>query len=191
MLAAGLSKRFGRNKLLEKVGNSTMIKSVVQEAVASTVDEVIVVLGYEAERIKEALKDITDAKCKYLFNEDFETGQSSSVKAGVKSVMNYADAVMILPADVAMITSAAIDQVAEEYTHSKDPIVVSSYKDRAGHPILFDRSLFNEIVNIKEETKGLKAVVNRHLDLTKKVESNSDKVLIDIDTEQNLRYFNQ
>jgi len=184
VLAAGLSTRFGRNKLLEKINDFTMIERVVKSAVSSRADEVVVVLGYEAQRIKEALRNF---ECKFVFNESFKIGQSSSVKAGVKSVMSYADAVMVLPGDVALITSKAIDMVIEEYERSRSPIVVASHKGCSGHPILFDRSLFDEIMKINEETMGLKAVVNRHRDLIKKVEVGSDEVLIDIDTQEDFK----
>jgi molybdenum cofactor cytidylyltransferase len=185
-LAAGLSTRFGRNKLLEKIDGSIMIERVVKSAASSKADEVIVVLGHEAQRVKEALKNF---ECRFVFNEDFKKGQSSSVKVGVKSVMGYADAVMVLPGDVALITSKPINMVIKEYETSRSPIVVASYQGISGHPILFDRSLFNEIMEINEETMGLKAVVNRHRDVIKKVEVGSDEVLIDIDAEEDFKRY--
>jgi molybdenum cofactor cytidylyltransferase len=184
VLAAGSSTRFGRNKLLEKIDGFTMIEKVVGSAASSKADEVIVVLGHEAERVKEALKSFD---CKFVFNEDFKMGQSSSVKAGVKSVMGYADAVMVLPGDIALITPKPINMVIEEYETSGSPLVVASHEGRLGHPILFDRSLFSEIMEINEETMGLKAVVNRHRDSLKKVEVSSNEVLIDVDSEEDLK----
>jgi molybdenum cofactor cytidylyltransferase len=161
-----------------------MIEKVVGSAASSKADEVIVVLGHEAERVKEALKSFD---CKFVFNEDFKMGQSSSVKAGVKSVMGYADAVMVLPGDIALITPKPINMVIEEYETSGSPLVVASHEGRLGHPILFDRSLFSEIMEINEETMGLKAVVNRHRDSLKKVEVSSNEVLIDVDSEEDLK----
>jgi molybdenum cofactor cytidylyltransferase len=101
--------------------------------------------------------------------------------------MGYADAVMVLPGDVAFITPKSINMVIAEYSRSRSPIVVASYQGHSGHPILFGRSLFNEIMEINEETMGLKAVVNRHRDLIKKVEVGSDEVLIDVDSEEDLK----
>ena len=184
VLAAGSSTRFGRNKLLEKIDGSTMIEKVVGSAASSKADEVIVVLGHEARRVKEALKNF---QCKFVFNEDFERGQSYSVKAGVKSVMGYADAVMVLPGDVALITPKSINMVIEEYETSGGSIIVASHEGRLGHPILFDRCLFDEIMEINEETMGLKAVLNRRGDVIKKVEVGSNEVLIDVDSEEDLK----
>ncbi|MEM2964070.1 MAG: nucleotidyltransferase family protein [Candidatus Bathyarchaeia archaeon] len=183
VLAAGSSTRFRRNKLLEKIDGSIMIERVVKSAVSSKADEVVVVLGHEAQRVKEALKNF---ECKFVFNKYFKKGQSYSVKAGVKSVMGYADAVMVLPGDVALITSKSINMVIEEYEKCRSLIIVASHKGQSGHPVLLDRSLFNEIMEISEETMGLKAVMNRHRDFVKKVEVGSNEVLIDIDSEEDL-----
>ena len=187
VLAAGLSKRFGKNKLLEKIDDSTIIERVVKNALASKADEVIVVLGHEAQMIKRALKN---TNCKFMFNEKYEIGQSSSVKTGVNSVMGYAEALLVLPGDVALITPDAINMVIEEYVKSRSPIVVASHRGRLGHPILLDRSLFGQIMKINEESDGLKSVVNANRGLMKKVETGSDEILIDFDTEADLkRYF--
>jgi molybdenum cofactor cytidylyltransferase len=186
VLAAGLSSRFGRNKLLEKINNQTLIGKVIKSAISSKADETIVVVGYEAEKIMEALKGVN---CKFVFNKDFRTGQSSSVKVGVSSVMVYADAVLIHPGDVALITPEAINMVIEDYKKFKSPITVAGYKGQTGHPILFDESLFNELMKINEETYGLKAVVNRYRDTVRVVEVGSEEVLIDIDTKEDFEKY--
>lgn len=94
VLAAGLSTRFGRNKLLEWINGFSMIQRVVKSAIDSNADEVIVVLGYEADLIKQNLKGL---KCKFVYNENFKQGQSSSVKIGLVSVLEYARALIVLP----------------------------------------------------------------------------------------------
>jgi molybdenum cofactor cytidylyltransferase len=103
--------------------------------------------------------------------------------------MDRAEAVLILPGDVAFINSQSIDLVIDAYRKTKSSIVVAAHRGIPGHPILFDKSLFKDILRIDEETKGLKAVVKRHPDLILKVETGSDKVLIDIDTEEDLRRY--
>jgi molybdenum cofactor cytidylyltransferase len=186
VLAAGFSSRLGKNKLLEKINDHTLIEKVVESAVSSEADETIVVVGYEAEKIMEALKGVN---CKFVFNKDFRTGQSSSVKAGVSSVMGYADAVLIHPGDVALITPKAIDMVIEDYKKFKSPITVAGYKGRAGHPILFDRSLFDELKEKNEENNGLKEDVNMHRDAVRIVDVGSEEVLIDIDTKEDFEKY--
>ncbi|MEM2163174.1 MAG: nucleotidyltransferase family protein [Candidatus Bathyarchaeia archaeon] len=188
VLAAGLSKRFGRNKLLEEIDGRTMIERVVGSAIASKADEVIVVLGFEARKIIEVLRKFN---CKFVLNRSFHEGQSSSVKAGVRAIINKAEAAIILPGDMALITPRSINMVIEEYYKSKSPIVIASYQGRLGHPILFDRSLFEEILSIDEETMGLKAIVERYKECIRKVEVDSPEVLIDIDRKEDLEKIRQ
>ncbi|HJX23923.1 MAG TPA: nucleotidyltransferase family protein [Candidatus Bathyarchaeia archaeon] len=183
VLAAGKSTRFGANKLLSDVQGVSMIRRVVAEAVASAADETVVVLGFEAERVKAELLGIG---CRFVLNEGFEVGQSSSVKKGVEAVSDHAEAALILPGDVAFISSGVIDKVIEGYRNSGAPIVVASHGRRSGHPILFQRSVFPDIMDIDEKGKGLKRVTTKYPSRIKRVEVGSDAILQDVDTEKDL-----
>lgn len=184
VLAAGKSTRTKENKLLRKVDGETLIERVVKSAIASSVDEVVVVVGHEADRVRGALRGL---RCSFVYNEDYEKGQSFSVRAGLAFVRDRADAVMVLPGDVALIKPEMIDKVLTEYRRSKPPIVIASYQGRSGHPILLDRSLFGEIMQIREETLGLRAVSEKHKHELRYVDVGSAEVLVDIDTEEDFR----
>lgn len=184
VLAAGKSTRMrGRNKLLVKVESRPIIRRVVEAALKSKVDEVIVVLGWEADKIQKALNDLP---CRFIVNKDYEKGQSNSVKAGLKEVGEATQAILILPGDVAMIDASSINLVIDEYSRRKYPIIVAAYKSRPGHPILLDRQLFKEIEQIDEHSFGLKAVVKKHEGAMRFVEADS-KVLRDVDTPEDLK----
>jgi len=187
ILAAGKSTRMEENKLLLKVNGETLIQRVVKTAKRSGVDELVVVLGYEASKIREQLVKLD---CKPVTNESYIRGQSESVKVGLSAISNNAEAVMILPADVALIDAQSINKVADEYRKSRSRIVIASHQQRSGHPILISRTLFPEVAAIDEDTQGLKAVVDRHRAEVKYVEAGTENVLIDIDTkEQFNKYF--
>jgi molybdenum cofactor cytidylyltransferase len=189
VLAAGKSTRMKENKLLLKINGDTLIEHVVKHAKESSADEVVVVLGYEASKIRERLAKID---CKLTFNENYTKGQSESVKVGLSTVSSNAEAVMILPADVALIDPESINKVVEEYRKSMSRIVIASHQQQSGHPILLDRSLFPEASKISEDTQGLKAVINRHRAEIKYVEVGTDNVLIDIDTTEEFnRHFHR
>jgi molybdenum cofactor cytidylyltransferase len=182
VLAAGLSTRFGRNKLLEPIGQSTMIEHVVSESLESKAKQVIVVVGHDADKVRSALKDYS---CDIVFNEDFEKGQSYSVRKGLSKVKKAADAVMVLPGDVALVDHAMIDAVIDEYSTCYAPIVTAGFHGSSGHPILFDKNLFGELRNIDEETRGVKSVVTRHRSQLRLVET-SEASLLDVDKEDDL-----
>jgi molybdenum cofactor cytidylyltransferase len=181
VLAAGKSTRMKENKLLLKIDGDTLIEHVVKQAKESNVDEVVVVLGYEASKIRERLAKID---CKLTVNENYTKGQSESVKAGLSTVSGDAEAVMILPADIGLIDPESINRVIQEYRTSKSRIVIASHRQQSGHPILLDRSLFPETSKINEDTQGLKALINHHPAEIKYVEAGTDNVLIDIDTRE-------
>jgi len=187
ILAAGKSTRMRENKLLLKLDGETLIQHVVKTAKKSNADEVIVVLGHETEKVREQLVRLD---CRLVVNESYMKGQSESVKVGLTVVASNAEAVMILPADVALVDEQSINSVIDEYRKSHSPIVIASHKHQSGHPILLDRALFQETSRIDENTFGLKAVINHHRSEVKYVEVGTENVLIDIDTREEFdRYF--
>jgi molybdenum cofactor cytidylyltransferase len=167
------------NKLLLKLNGETLIEHVVKVAKESSVDEIVVVLGYEATKVKERLAKIA---CKFAVNENYMKGQSGSVKVGLSAISGNAEAVMILPADIALVDPESINRVLEEYKRSKSTIVIASHQQQSGHPILLDRILFPEVSKIDEHTQGLKAVINRHRAEINYVEARTENVLVDIDS---------
>jgi len=185
VLAAGKSTRMrGKNKLLTKIKGTPMIRRVVQAALKSRVDEVLVVLGWQAAKVRGVLADLP---CRLAVNKDYEKGQSSSVKVGLGEISPMTRAVLILPGDIATIDAPAINMVLDSYLLGHHLIVVAGHKGRPGHPILFGSQLFREIELIDEKTFGLKAIVVRHEGDVRLVETGSSKVLKDVDTPEDLR----
>lgn len=185
VLAAGKSTRMrGRNKLLVKVEKQSIIRRVVEAGLKSRVDEVIVVLGWEADKIRKALDDLP---CRFVLNRDYEKGQSSSVKAGLKEVGETTQAILILPGDVAMIDARSTNLIIDEYARRKSPIIIAAHEGRPGHPILLDKELFKEVELIDEQSFGLKAVIKKHEREMRLIEVGSPNVLQDVDTPEDLK----
>ena len=185
VLAAGKSTRMrGRNKLLVTIQGKPIIRRVVEAALRSKVNEVVVVLGWEADNIQKALAELP---CRLIVNKDYEKGQSGSVKAGLRGVGEATRAILVLPGDVAMIDARSINLVIDEYAREKHPIIVAVHKGRPGHPILLDRQLFKEIEQINEQTFGLKNVIKKHEKGIRFVETGSSNVLRDVDTPEDLK----
>lgn len=174
----------GRNKLLAKMEGKPMVRRVVETALSSRVDEVIVVLGWEESKVREALSELP---CRFVVNKNYEDGQSSSVKAGLNEVGEATRAILILPGDVARIDTRSINLVVDEYNRENRPIVVAAYQNKPGHPILLSRELFKEIQEIDEQSAGLKSVISNHVAEVRLVETNSENVLRDVDTPEDLK----
>lgn len=183
VLAAGLSSRFGRNKLFETFGSSTLIEHIVFEALKSKAQRAIVVGGHDFQRLCRTLEKFD---CEIVFNEEFAKGQSYSVRRGVLAVDESADALMILPGDVVLMNHEIINRVVDAFAKTHAPIVSAGYRGRPGHPILFGKELFSELKEIDEETRGLKRVVSNHVSQAVIVET-SQASLFDLDTQEDMQ----
>ena len=110
LLAAGLSKRMdGENKLTKKIQGIPLIKHSINNILASSIDELIVVLGYQ----KEIIENIVDKnkKIKFVFNKDFHSGMSSSIKIGLNHVSNNTEAFFICLGDMPMVNPGIYNQL--------------------------------------------------------------------------------
>ncbi len=189
VLAAGLSRRFPGNKLLYVWSGKPVVRWTVENALSSITDEVIVVLGHDAERIRAALAGLD---VEYVYNPDYMEGMSSSVKVGVRYAWRRhggeLEAVIIAPGDTAWAPPEAYNMIIEAFRehHGVKTIVVAAYQGRRGHPILFHSKLIPEILRIGEHTRGLKGVVNKHQHETLVVETPYPGVILDLDTYNDL-----
>ena len=187
ILAAGESTRFGENKLTYMLNGAPIIRRVVMESRLPDV-RVIVVVGHEQEKIRGALKGID---VDFVYNKDYKKGMSQSVIAGVRA-SNSTKGILILPGDMAFIKSKIIEQVISSHKNTGSKIVIPTYNGRGGHPILFDVSLKDELLHIKEETRGLKEIINRHENEIYKVELGTPIVVHDVDVKEDLNFnFNE
>lgn len=184
ILAAGMSTRFPGNKLLHKVEGKALIRYSIESALNSKADEVIVVLGHEADKIASEIKDLDIV---IVYNPEYRVGMSESVKKGVRAVYKWAEAVIIHPADVAFAPSQAFNAVIDGYYSTRANIVVVAFEGKKGHPILFSKDTFNDILSISEETMGLKYVTKKYVAKTKVINVPYKEVIIDIDTIDDLK----
>lgn len=185
LLAAGESSRMdeGQVKQLLPVGSEPLVRRVAREAVASRLSEVIVVVGFAADDVRQALAGLD---VRIIDNPGYGEGQSTSVKAGLAVIEPTADAALFIPADQPFLTSAIIDRLIATYQESGGPIVLPVYQERRGAPVLLDRSLFPELSRITGDEGG-RQLVRRQPDKVIAVVLDSEKPLLDIDTAEDYR----
>jgi len=159
VLAAGTSTRMGQNKLFLKLGDETVVHRAVRRAAEAGLDPVVVVIGHEADRTREAIGAL---QCTTVLNPDYEAGVNSSLRAGIRAVTETsARAAVVILADMPFVTSAMIQILIDEYRGSTAPLVVSDYEGVNAPPVLYDRSLFHEL-EVSEGQGCGKHVVKRH-----------------------------
>ena len=157
LLAAGKSSRMGFPKPLLEVGGVTFVAKSAM-AMLEVAERLIVVLGAHRKRIAASVPD--DARIVVAYNADFARGQLSSLRVGLAQVLPDTEAVMVHLADHPLVDSATFQAVAAEYERTRKPIVIARYQGRRGHPVLFDRSVFKELMDAPED-QGARVVVNR------------------------------
>ncbi|RLG09620.1 MAG: hypothetical protein DRN68_01150 [Thaumarchaeota archaeon] len=183
ILAAGESRRIPTCKQLLKIHGKAMIEIVVEKAIKSRLDEVIVVLGHEFKTIQGYVKKYVGlAKpLKIVYNPDFKNGLSTSLKAGLKAVSSESGAVIFILADQPLIQVKTINQLMEVHSSMDCLIVVPTYRGRRGNPVLVDRKLFGEIFKLKGDI-GARPLIKRYVDRVVYVATDDLGVIADIDT---------
>lgn len=176
VLAAGKSERMGRNKLLLEVAGRPILDWLLESLDASTVDDVLVVLGHRPEE----LRPIAEAhSAEVIFNPAYEKGMTSSFKAGLRCVS--VDAAFLVLGDQLGLEAGLIHRMAASMESDPEALIVSPvYRGRRGHPVLFRQTLFQEILDLgREET--LRDVVLRH-EASHRLVEGSFWCVLDIDT---------
>ncbi len=178
VLAAGESQRFGQPKQLLPVGSKSMIQHVVDVALGSLLEPVIVVLGCRAPEVGES---IADRPVQVVVNEKWRSGLSSSVQAGLSAVKPEVNAVLFILADQPGVTTEVIARLVERYRETGASIVVPTHRGRRGNPVLFDRSLFAELMEVKGDQGGRQVIIQHEGEL-EEVEVRTEAIFTDIDT---------
>ena len=160
VLAAGNSTRMGRNKLLLELDGEPVIRRAVGRAMDAGLSPVIVVLGFEADRVREALSGLTYHE---VVNTEFEAGISSSVRLGIAAVPDRAIAAVVMLPDMPFVTTSMLETLMARYRESDAPLVISRYGDVNAPPMLHGRVLFPGFDGPGGEGCG-KHIVRRHLD---------------------------
>lgn len=185
ILAAGESRRMGTLKQVLPWGETTVVGAAVDAAQGATeVDEVVVVIGHEAQTVRTALEARSRPKVRIVVNPRYHLGMLSSVKAGVEALEPYVEAFLVAPADQPGIRPELYDRVVREYRKAgpRVRIVVPVCGGKGGHPTLFARNLCQEILDLPDGGEGLREIVRKHEGKTVRTEVGDLAIAEDLDT---------
>ncbi len=157
VLAAGRSRRMGRQKLLLPLGDGTVISRIVDEILASPVDEVLVVVGQDRDGIERALDG---RPVRTVDNPDTEGDMLSSVRCGLLAA-GQTDAVLAVLGDQPGITRHLVAHLVSAFDSQADRIVVPTFEGKRGHPLLFSASYRQEILESFGDS-GLRGLLGAH-----------------------------
>lgn len=180
VLSAGESSRMGRPKALLPIEGQRFIERIIRVLGNSKIDRIIVVLGHHADQLRGQIEHLP---VEVVINPDYHQGQLSSLQAAIRHIKHddRCDGILVHLVDHPFIEVALIDALVERFYQAKKLIVVPRYKGKRGHPVIFSRELFGELLDAPVD-QGAKAVVNAHRQETLELEWQDEGVTIDIDT---------
>ena len=184
VLAAGRSTRMAPvNKLTLDYQGAALVRHAAEAAIASRAAEVVVVVGHEAEAVRDVLSGLD---LRVVANPDYATGLASSVKAGIAAVGAEATGAVILLGDMPGVTSAVVDALIGAFEGGGGQnICQPRYDGQPGNPVLWPRRLFVEFAGLSGDV-GAKPLLARHKTDVLGVDVGTDAIHMDIDAPADL-----
>ncbi|MGB9695622.1 MAG: nucleotidyltransferase family protein [Caldisericaceae bacterium] len=184
LLAAGKSERMGEPKILLKIGNKTVIEILLNEYLSSKLQEVVLVLGKNAEMVKTFVnKTFNSDKLTIAVNDNYEMGMFSSIQKGV-AVANCKDTLIGL-SDNVLVNTAIINTLIEHY--SEGEILIPTTNGRKGHPVIIPQATAQRILKADPAKTTLKDILFSDRDLVKLLPVEDESILIDMDTKEDYK----
>ena len=181
LLAAGQSKRMnGENKFTKEIQGIPLIKLSVKNILASSIDELIIVLGYQKEIIEKLIDK--NEKIKFVFNKDFESGMASSIKTGLNNLSEKTEAFFICLGDMPMVNHDIYNQLIKSKGNKE--IIVPTYKGQQGNPVLFNKSMKEKIIGITGDV-GAKKILKLNKDKILNLKISDQGITRGFDTQDN------
>ena len=190
LLAAGESKRMGRPKQLLAWQGKTLLQHVLENLIHSNADEIILVLGHEAEAIR---KSLTEFQIKIVINPDYQQGMASSLRQGLLAMDPTSEAFLVMLADQPGIGPEIMNRMIRDFQRAdpKRGIVRPVYRGLRGHPVLIGVRYLEEALQLQGDVGARQILVNHPEDILE-IDVDQDVVLKDIDTpEEYQKYMNQ
>ena len=177
LLAAGRSQRMGAFKPLLPFGQKTVIDSCIEYLKAGGVETIVVVVGYNAEKIHEHIEDDSVV---FAFNSDPNSEMSESIRRGVEMLPASARATLIALVDHPAVPADVVTTLIDEWSRGAQ-LVIPTWEGRGGHPVLIDLRWRRELETL-DPTSGLKSLFLQRADSVRRVPVGSPYIARDMDT---------
>jgi CTP:molybdopterin cytidylyltransferase MocA len=181
VLAAGGGSRFGGGKLLAKLGGQRIIEAVLENLREAPVDEIIVIVGAEAGRLREVCERYG---VRTVANEEWERGQATSVLAGLRA--SGGRAAVVLLGDQPFVGAEAVERLVAAFAEGAK-VAVATYGGKRRNPVLFSREVWPLLEAELAGDEGARSVLRRHPELVVEVPCEGVGDPVDVDTREDLR----
>lgn len=186
ILAAGLSRRLGRNKLLLPLGDETVVRKTAKAVLASAVSEVILVTGHEEAMVKQAVEGLD---VRLTHNPLYAEGQSTSMVAGIEAAHEEAGAYLFVLGDQPLLTPEIVNELIALYEEARPDALVAAptFCGRRGNPTLFSAFLRDELLQASGDAGGRGIIQRLETESPEQIVFHrlpNDDIFLDIDTEE-------
>ncbi|MEO8072988.1 MAG: nucleotidyltransferase family protein [Acidobacteriota bacterium] len=160
ILAAGASVRMGKPKQSLEFNGKTLLQRAVQTAHESECRPIVVVLGAQADILKNEIKNFD---VQIVENTNWKKGMSSSIKTALEKnleINSQINGVLIMVCDQPFVSVELINQIVEMYRKTDSLIIASKYGETLGVPALFGRRVFPQLLKLENES-GAKKIIRQ------------------------------
>ena len=157
VLAAGASTRMGEQKLLLQLGGEPIVRRTVRQVCETDVDDVLVIVGYEREKVLEALEGLP---IRHALNDKYQEGMGTSFRTAIEHI-GGSDAALFALADQPFVTTEHYRAILHAFREQAPAIVGVRYGDVTAPPHMFSKELFPELAAL---VHGARPVIERHSD---------------------------
>ena len=177
----------GRPKQMLAWQGKTLLRHVLESLITSDADEIILVLGHEAEAVR---KSATELQIKVVINPDYKQGMASSLRQGLLALDPRSEAFLVLLADQPGIGPDIINYMIREFQQAnpKRGIVRPVYHGLRGHPVLIGAQYLQEARQLQGDV-GARQILMNHPEDILEIDVDQDVVLKDIDTPEEYQQY--
>jgi molybdenum cofactor cytidylyltransferase len=189
VLAAGKSSRMGRPKALLPIGmtGETFLDRIAATLIDGGVGDIVVVVGADAAAIRSSAHATPGVR--FVDNPDYEKGQLTSLLAGLRAIdIPRVSAVLVTLIDVPLFSASTVRALVAAHRERDAAIVRPVAGGRHGHPVIFDRSLFDELRSA-DLSQGAKQVLRAYSGDIVEVPVVDEGAFTDIDTPNDYEHF--
>lgn len=182
VLAAGQSKRLGKNKLLADINGEPLAIKTIRAAIQSDASPVFAVTGYQAEELETALENMD---INIVYNANYNSGIKTSISLGLKSVPDACDGALLIPADMPNITPELINKMIAKFKKkSAKQLVLAERNGIKSNPVLWSKALYAQ-ADLAAENADIRPIFMEHSDYTTPVKA-SENELLDVNFQSDL-----
>jgi molybdenum cofactor cytidylyltransferase len=186
LLAAGQSRRMGAFKPLLPFGDKTVIESCIDYLRTGGAETIVVVLGHRAHDIRQHLKQ---SNVLFALNPDPASEMGASISAGIEVLPDTTRAVLISLVDHPAVPAKVVTALVDEWSQGST-IVMPTWNERGGHPVLIDMAYREELRQLEREG-GLRGLFQAHQDIVVRLPVDSPFVARDMDTWDDYRQLHE